>query len=79
MMSDAPRMFARAMESFKNDGKLDVEEMEQILGIALIDGKLDSQEKAILKNIVFKLSKNDFSRELWSRVEQIVEDFELDK
>lgn len=78
-MSDASRMFARAMESFKNDGKLDVEEMEQILGIALIDGKLDSQEKAILKNIVFKLSKKDFSPELWSRIRKMVKDFGLDK
>ena len=36
-MSDASEMISRAIESFSSDGRLDVNELDQIVKIALAD------------------------------------------
>ncbi|MFT5138385.1 MAG: tellurite resistance protein [Lysobacterales bacterium] len=78
-MTGDSKMIARAIEGFKNDGKLDVAELDQILDIAMSDGALDEHEKKALINILFSLTSSDLTPELWSRVEQLVQRFGLDK
>lgn len=78
-MTVPSKMIAHAIESFKNDGKLDVSELNQILDFAMADGKLDKHEEKALMNILFSLTSVDFTPELWTRVEQVVQRFRLDK
>lgn len=72
-------MLFRSISCFSDDGKLDVEELDQIMEIALRDGKVDEAEKKVLKNILYNLTSADLTPELWERVEQLVKQFNLDE
>lgn len=78
-MTVASKMIAVAVESFKNEGKLKVAELDQILDLAMADDKMDKDEKKALMNILFTLTSADLTPELWARVEQVVRRFGLDK
>ncbi len=78
-MSDTAEMIFRTIQCFQNDGKLDVNELDQIVKIALQDGHVDEAEKNVLKNIIYNLTSKDLTAELWARVEQLVKHYELDK
>ncbi len=78
-MSDASEMISRAIESFSNDGKLDVNELDQIVRIALADGVVDDEEKNVLKSIIYNLTSKDLTPELWARVEELVAHYDLDQ
>ena len=77
-MSDTNEMIFRTIHCFSDDGKLDVHELDAIVKIALQDGKVDDEEKAVLKNIICNLTSKDLDIELWTRVEQLIEHYELD-
>jgi hypothetical protein len=72
-------MLAHAMEGYKNDGKLDVAELDQILEQVMSDDTLDPRERKALMNILFNLTSTDLTPELWFRVEQLIQRFGLDK
>ena len=76
--STSVEMVFRTIQCFSNDGVLDVDELDQIVDIALIDGVLDDKERRVLKEIIMNLSSRDLTPELWERVEQLVERFKLD-
>ena len=78
-MTAASKMIAHAIEGFKKDGKLNVDELDHILKLAMDDNIMDKEEKKVLMNILFSLTSADLTPELWSRVEQLVRRFELDK
>jgi hypothetical protein len=78
-MTVASEMIARALEGFRSEGKLDVSELDQILGLAMEDGVMDEGEKKALINILFNLTSSDLTPELWAKVEQLIQQFELDK
>ena len=78
-MSDASKMIFRAIKCFSNDGRLDVNELDQIVKIALADGVVDDEERKVLKNIIYNLTSEDLSPEMWNRVEQLVAHFSLDE
>ena len=77
-MSDSSEMIFRAIQCFRDDGKLDVAELDQIVKIALADGVVDEAERKVLKNIIFNLTSNDLTKEMWHRVEQIVSHYDLE-
>jgi tellurite resistance protein len=78
-MSDVSEMMSRAIESFSNDGRLDVNELDQIVKIALADGVVDDEEKKVLKSIIYNLTSKDLTPELWTRVEELVARYNLDE
>ena len=78
-MPDASEMIFRTMQCFSDDGKLDVNELDQIVQIALQDGVVDEQEKNVLKNIIFNLTSKDLTPDMWHRVEQLVAHYKLDE
>jgi hypothetical protein len=77
-MSDTTEMMFRTIHCFSDDGKLDVNELDQIVKIAMHDGTVDEEEKKVLKNIICNLTSKDLNLELWTRVEQLVKHYELD-
>ena len=78
-MSDSSEMIFRTIKCFSNDGRLDVNELDQIVKIALADGVVDNEEKKVLKNIIYNLTSKDLTLEMWNRVEQLVASYDLDE
>jgi tellurite resistance protein len=78
-MSDVSEMISRAIEGFSNDGRLDVNELDQIVKIALADGVVDDEERKVLKSIIFNLTSKDLTPEMWTRVEELVAHYNLDQ
>ncbi len=78
-MSDAAEMIFRTIQCFTDDGRLDVEELNQIVEIALRDGTVDDEEKTVLRNIIFNLTSRDLTTEMWARVEQLIAHYRLDE
>ena len=74
---DSKEMLFRSIACFSDDGKLDVDELNQIVQIALRDGELDTSEKKVLVNIISNLTRADLTPDLWDRVEQLVIQFDL--
>ena len=78
-MSDTSEMIFRTIKCFSNDGRLDVNELDQIVKIALADGVVDEEERKVLKNIIYNLTSKDLTLEMWNRVEQLVASYNLDE
>ena len=78
-MTDSTEMIFRTVQCFSNDGKLDVNELDQIVEIALRDGVVDEDERKVLRDIIFNLTSNDLTSDMWTRVEQLVKHYKLDK
>jgi hypothetical protein len=76
---DSDKMLFRSFECFSNDGILDVDELDQILEIAMRDDTVDEDEKKVLKNIIYNLTSADLTPDLWERVEALIQQFGLDE
>lgn len=50
-MSDYLELAYSSIRVFADDGSLDLEELNFLLGIALRDGEIDEDEKRVLRNI----------------------------
>ncbi|VAW58132.1 hypothetical protein MNBD_GAMMA11-721 [hydrothermal vent metagenome] len=61
----------RTIECFKHDGTLQVNELEELVQLALKDGVLDDNEKRILKNIFSRLTPEELSKEMLEEIEKI--------
>ncbi len=77
-MTDSTEMIFRSVQCFSNDGKLDVNELDQIVEIALRDGVVDEEERKVLKDIIFNLTSNNLTGDMWKRVERLVKHYKLD-
>lgn len=53
---------------FADDGTIDMEELNFLLGIALRDGKIDDDERRVLGNIFNKVSEKDVAPKVWERI-----------
>ncbi len=60
-----------AIRVFADDGTLDLEELNFLMGLALQDGIIDDEEKRVLGNIFNQLSQADVSAKVWERMMQI--------
>ncbi len=68
---DYLEMTFHSINCFADDGKLDVNELNQILAIALKDGVVDDNEKRVLANIIGRLKDEELNEEMLSKVEEI--------
>jgi hypothetical protein len=68
---DYLEMTFHSINCFADDGKLDVNELNQILAIALKDGVVDDNEKRVLSNIIGRLNEAELDSEMLSKVEEI--------
>ena len=77
--SDSEKMLRQSLDSFRDDGVLDLEELQEIINIALADGVMDAAERAVLKNVIYNLTSRDLTPEMWERVEELIELYNLDE
>lgn len=75
----AREMFLLGMESFRSKGRLELEELDQIIALGMDDGMLDKEERSILSDIISSMSTRDLTPDVWRRVEQIIQLFALDE
>lgn len=61
----------RSIECFTNDGVLQVDELDELLKIALRDGVVDDNEKRVLKNIISRLTPSELTTEMQQKIHQI--------
>jgi len=71
MSNDYLELSFQSIQCFTNDGKLLVDELDQLLAIALRDGMVDEDEKRVLSNIFSKLNENELTQEMQERIEEI--------
>ncbi len=62
---------------FANDGTIDMEELNFLLGIALRDNQVDEDEKRVLQNIFAQLGPEDVSEKVWARITEIKKKYQL--
>ena len=75
--SDWKAMKQQAFDAFELDGKLSVIELEQIVNIALADGKFDKKEKAVMIDIISRMTGEVMTDSMWLKVDELIHKFEL--
>lgn len=68
---DYLEMSFRSIECFSNDGKLDANELGEILAIAERDGEIDQNEKRVLINIISRIQPSEIDDAMKQKLEEI--------
>lgn len=66
-----------SIKCFTDDGTLDVNELNFLLGMALRDNNIDEDEKRVLNSIFNKVSESQVSRQTWARMQAIREEYSI--
>jgi hypothetical protein len=56
-----------------DDGKLDEAELNELLGMANVDGEWDDEERRILGLILGSLGEKDVTPEAWKKIREVRE------
>ncbi len=60
-----------SIRCFADDGTLDLEEVNFLLGLALRDNEIDADEKRVLADIFDRINKDTVSEKTFSRIESV--------
>ena len=60
-----------SIKCFTDDGTLDIEEVNFLLGLALRDSVIDEGEKRVLADIFSQVNKDTVSPKTWERMESV--------
>lgn len=71
------RLKQHAFEAFQANGRLEVQELEQIVELGCGDGDFDEQEKTVLINIISNTTRADLNDAMWAKVAELIQKFEL--
>lgn len=71
MNNDYLELSYQSIQCFANDGKLLVDELEELLNIALMDGVVDNDEQRVLKNIFARLNSEELTSEIQGKIADI--------
>lgn len=66
--SDYLEISFRSIRCFSDDGKLDVNELNQLVDIALRDGAVDDEERRVLAKIISLLKEDELTTEMRGRI-----------
>ncbi len=58
---------------FADDGKLDIDELDLLLVLALRDGVIDEPERAVLRGVFNRVLEHEVSGDLWERIQVVRE------
>lgn len=72
---DYLEMTFRSINCFSDDGKLDVNELDSLVEIAMRDGEIDDNEKRVLRNIIDRLTDAELTEEMQARVQGLQEQY----
>lgn len=64
-----------SIKCFTDDGTLDLNELNFLLGLALRDDVVDEEEKRVLNNIFSKVKESDVTAVVWERMQQIRDEY----
>ena len=70
---DYLEMTFRSINCFSDDGKLDVNELDSLVDIAMRDGEIDDNEKRVLRNIIERLTPAELTADMQARVQGLKE------
>lgn len=59
-----------SIKCFTDDGTLDMNELNCLLGIALRDGEVDDDEKRVLSNIFSKIAEPEVTADVWQKINE---------
>ncbi len=62
---------------FANDGTIDMDELNFLLGVALKDGEIDDDEKRVLNNIFNQISRAEVSPRVWQKISAIRQKYSI--
>ncbi|MDZ4190946.1 hypothetical protein OF113_19905 [Ectopseudomonas chengduensis] len=68
---DYLEMTFRSIQCFSNDGRLDVQELKALLGIAERDGVIDDNEVRVLKKIIAQVRPEEIDQPLRDKIAKI--------
>lgn len=71
MSNDYLELSFQSIQCFTNDGKLLIDELDQLLSIALRDGVVDDDEKRVLNNIFSKLKDEELTDQMQKKIAEI--------
>lgn len=77
MSNDYLEMAAKSISHVANDGKLDADELGELLGIALRDGVVDENERRILTNIINKVDPSEVDEAMLAKFEEVKKAVEI--
>ncbi len=75
--SDWKAMKQQAFDAFTRNGKLSVYELEQIVNTALADGEFDEKEKAVVVDIISRMTGAEMNDAMWLKVDDLIHKFDL--
>lgn len=75
--SDYLEITFRSINCFADDGKLDVNELNQLVDIALRDGAIDDDEKRVLGNIIARLNEDELTAGMLARIHELRQQHDL--
>ena len=70
-------MKQHAFKALTSEGPMNVQELEKIVDIGCAEGGFDSQDKAVLINVIANLTRADLNAEMWAKVDELIQKFEL--
>ncbi len=76
-LSSHLRIAVESIRCFTDDGKLDVSELNYLLGLAKADGHLDDEEKRVLVSIMTKATEAGVDTGTARRIRQVTEELGL--
>ena len=75
---DWERLKARAFDKFKSSGRLEAQELSEIITIGCDNGHFHDHEKADLINIISSTTRADLNDYMWAKVAELIHKFELE-
>lgn len=64
-------MAVASIQCFTDNGTLDLNELNFLLGLAMRDQAMDADEKRVLKSIFDQVEQKDVENVVWERMNQI--------
>ena len=78
MPDRAETMRQLCIAAFSDDGHLSVDELDGIVAAGTVDGSMGPDEKHILTRLITRLTANDLNPQLWTRIEHLIVEYQLD-
>ncbi len=61
----------RSINCFADDGKMDAQELDSLLTIAMKDGVVDDNEKRVLGNIIGRIKEEELDFSLKNKIKEV--------
>ena len=76
-MGDHIELAYSSIRVFTDDGTIDMEELNFLMGIALRDNEIDKNEKRVLNDIFSQVTKDKVSPKVWDRMQSIRQKYDF--